>query len=262
MHIYWPTSFILPKACIAQLEWHTRNFFWGHFNDSRKLKPVAWSKICSPIESEGLGISSISAVASATVLRQVWFIVSNRSCLWISWVYKKYIKHRSFWDLKTPSNCSLGWRGILNSRKEALRHVTHLIGNGNQTKFWLHLWLPCGRLIDVFGTRRVYDLGYKNQINVSSFISNGNWNFPIATSAHLIDIFKLITESPTPCIDCDDEIIWATSDCGSLNLKSILVSKQTQQNVSWWEMMWFEGRINKFYICICKLSQNKRISGF
>lgn len=88
LHIYWSTSFLLPKACISTLEKHTRNFFWGHFDDSRKLKPVAWSKICTPIESGGLGIRTISDIPAASLLRQVWYIGSRRKCLWIKWVYK------------------------------------------------------------------------------------------------------------------------------------------------------------------------------
>lgn len=148
---------------------------------------MAWSKICTPIESRGLGIRTISDIPAASLLRQVWYIGSKRKCRWIKWVYKKYIKQGSFWDLKIPSNCSQGWRGILNSRREALKHVTHLIGNGKQTFFWLHPWLPCGRLTDVFGSRPINDLGGGNQIDVSSFISNGNWRLPTATSAQLMN---------------------------------------------------------------------------
>lgn len=49
--------------------------------------------------------------------------------------------------------------------------------------------LPMGRLLDQFGNRAIYDLGFAENVNVCEFISNGSWNFPAPTSNALIDIF-------------------------------------------------------------------------
>lgn len=54
-HIFWASSFTLPRACLDQLEKISRNFFWGSFEgNNRRLKTVAWAKICSPRENGGL----------------------------------------------------------------------------------------------------------------------------------------------------------------------------------------------------------------
>lgn len=58
-------------------------------------------------------------------------------------------------DLKYPSNCYWGWRGIISVRAETLPYVHHMIGNGNSTFFCLDPWLDCGHLIDKFGGRTV-----------------------------------------------------------------------------------------------------------
>lgn len=47
-HFYWRTSFLLPKSCINVTEKHIRGFFWGCYDDLRKMQTVAWSRICLP----------------------------------------------------------------------------------------------------------------------------------------------------------------------------------------------------------------------
>lgn len=110
--------------------------------------------------------------------RQTWFIACKRKSIWISWVYAKHIRNRSFWDIIVLSQCSCRWRGILYVRSKVLPKIQHLIGNGEKTKFQFDPWLPCGRLIDRFGCRAIYDMGRGSQVTVSSFLYNGRWAFP------------------------------------------------------------------------------------
>lgn len=96
MHLFWSSSFILPKSCIEEIEKLIRCFLGGCFDDRKRLKTVAWDAICKPTEKGGLGIKSVEASAAAALLKQVWAIVSKRKSLWTDWAYMKYIKNRSF----------------------------------------------------------------------------------------------------------------------------------------------------------------------
>lgn len=183
------------------------------------MTTAAWSKICTPLEMGGLGFMSISELASCALRRQAWHIACRRKSIWVDWVYKKYIKEKSFWDLNYPSNCSWGWAEILLLRSKILPFVHHMIGDGKSTSFLLDPWLPCGRLIYKFGGRAVYDLGLGKDIAVSSFISNGSWRFPHPSSLQLIDIHKIILEAPLPSPSFSDEIIWNGTMMGLLPSK-------------------------------------------
>lgn len=37
--------------------------------------------------------------------------------------------------------------------------IQHLIGHGRSISFWFNPWLPCGRWVDRYGRRPVYDMG-------------------------------------------------------------------------------------------------------
>lgn len=173
------------------------------------MTTAAWSKICTPLEM----------VNPFGWTREAWHIACRRKSIWVDWVYKKYIKEKSFWDLNYPSNCSWGWAEILFLRSKILPFVHHRIGDGKSTSFLLDPWLPCGRLIYKFGGRAVYDLGLGKDIAVSSFISNGSWRFPHPSSLQLIDIHKIILEAPLPSPSFSDEIIWNDTMMGLLPSK-------------------------------------------
>lgn len=62
-------------------------------------------------------------------------------------------------------------------------------------------WLPCGRLIDRFGQRAVYDLGLGKDISVGKFVVNGEWSLPSPTLTDLMDIFAMIRSTTKPNAD-------------------------------------------------------------
>lgn len=70
-----------------------------------------------------------------------------------------------------------------------LHHIRYLIGNGNSTEFWLDPWLPCGRLVAIYGNRVVYDLRLGRNVKVTSIIRDGSWCFPHAPNHVAREIF-------------------------------------------------------------------------
>lgn len=43
----------------------------------------------------------------------------KKNTLWVLWVWKHHIINRNLWLLRTPNECSWGWRVVLKGRKEA-----------------------------------------------------------------------------------------------------------------------------------------------
>lgn len=135
LHPFCVNSFLLPQTCLKLLDQHTSDFFWGTFDGKKCMKTIAWKKLFLPKAAGGLGIRSFRSTAAAALLRQVWRVASHQKSIWVAWATSKYIKEKSFWDLKTPSSCSWSWRGILSMRSMALQHFCHLVGDGEHTNF-------------------------------------------------------------------------------------------------------------------------------
>lgn len=80
-HLYWASSFLLPKWCLALLERLCCDFFWGCFDSTKKMKTIAWDTICSPLQSGGLGLRSIHASAAAMQLKQAWSLAAQKDSI-------------------------------------------------------------------------------------------------------------------------------------------------------------------------------------
>lgn len=116
---------------------------------------------------------------SMTLLKQQ-FLGRNGTLLQIRITYRcnGFIinkKSKSFGDLNIPSD-------FLSKRSVVLTQITHLIGKGDKTFFWLDPWLPGGRLIDRFGKLAAYDVSYGEHFKVN----DGVWNLPTATTNELM----------------------------------------------------------------------------
>ncbi|GJV04827.1 putative RNA-directed DNA polymerase [Tanacetum coccineum] len=69
--IYFFSLFKAPTSVTNQLEKLRRNFFWGGSLDRNKLAWIAWKKVCSPSNCEGLGIGSLYA-SNLAMLAKWW----------------------------------------------------------------------------------------------------------------------------------------------------------------------------------------------
>ena len=55
-HPYFLSLFTILKSTADTLERIQRNFLWGSSEEKFRYSLVAWDKVCSPIETGGLGI--------------------------------------------------------------------------------------------------------------------------------------------------------------------------------------------------------------
>ncbi|XP_073051681.1 uncharacterized protein [Primulina eburnea] len=85
MKCYWLS--VLPITCgvIGKINSVCRRFMW-----TSKNPPIAWSKICSPIEDGGLGIRDLRAWNKALLTKILWNIHIKKDTLWVRWVHHYY----------------------------------------------------------------------------------------------------------------------------------------------------------------------------
>lgn len=131
------------------------------------------------------------------------------------------------------------------ARPEVLPLTRHLIGDG-RTK--MDPWLHCGHLVDVFGSRAIYDLGPGSSVLMSNVIRDGNWSLPRASSSQLLNLFQIIRASHLPSVASPDEIVWMGSENGVFSMKEAMASYTSSPPPVWHDLIWFKGKVPQFSV--------------
>ncbi|GJV42590.1 putative RNA-directed DNA polymerase, eukaryota, reverse transcriptase zinc-binding domain protein [Tanacetum coccineum] len=66
---YYLSIFKVPETVVKSLESLRASFFWGSFEDSKKLAWVKWSNILASLDKEGLGVGSLKAFNMSLLLK-------------------------------------------------------------------------------------------------------------------------------------------------------------------------------------------------
>ncbi|XP_020260934.1 uncharacterized protein LOC109837204 [Asparagus officinalis] len=100
-----------------------RDFLWGRSDHSLKAPLVSWDKVCTGKNQGGLGIYSATTWNLATAVRTLWYVHSNKECLWIKWVHGTYLKESNIWQVRVKSGDSWLWKQLLKARDKAVNLV-------------------------------------------------------------------------------------------------------------------------------------------
>lgn len=65
------------------------------------MQPLAWRKMCK------LDLRRIRDIIRASVPKQFWYLMYDKSSLWSSWMLRKYTKHVNLSDALEYNNSSL-----------------------------------------------------------------------------------------------------------------------------------------------------------
>lgn len=167
LQVYWTSIFILPKKVIRMLEQKLNRLRWsGNANNQAQAK-VAWNYVCVPKQEGGLGIKKLEDWNKASILRHICNLFARAGSLWVAWVKEYLLEGKSFWEVKTPHQCSWCWRKMLQLRGIARGFIQYKVGDGNDIFMWLDSWQPDGVLLDKHGFRVVYDTGRRIQTLIS-----------------------------------------------------------------------------------------------
>lgn len=92
MHIYWSSTFILPKSVINEAEQIYRGFLWGSFDEKKRPALVAWESACVPKKYGGLGLKQMGLWNTASLGKQVWALARKEETLWVRWISSVYLE--------------------------------------------------------------------------------------------------------------------------------------------------------------------------
>ncbi|XP_013651351.1 uncharacterized protein LOC106356058 [Brassica napus] len=104
---FWISAFMLPKACIKQIEGMCNHFMWSGDIAKKHGVKVAWSTVCQPKEEGGLGLRNFSLWNKTLNLKLIWLLFSNSDSLWVAWMRKHNLKDHRFWS--APAMATSSW---------------------------------------------------------------------------------------------------------------------------------------------------------
>lgn len=81
--IYYLFIFKVPKSVLKFLKRIRGTFFWGGFQDSKKLVWIKWSNVLSSFDKGGLGIESLKSFNLALIQKWRWRLHTNPNLLWV-----------------------------------------------------------------------------------------------------------------------------------------------------------------------------------
>jgi hypothetical protein len=87
---YFLSLFPIPSSVANRIEKLHRDFLWGGTGEEFKFYLVNWSKVCSPISNDGLGIRNLRIFNKALLGKWLWRYAHERGAWWKSVVDAKY----------------------------------------------------------------------------------------------------------------------------------------------------------------------------
>ena len=98
----------------------------------------------------------------------------------------------SFWDIKDTSLGSWVWRKLLQLRATAKQFIRMEVHSGQNVRFWIDLWHPLGRLIEVVGEIGTQKLGVARSALVCDVRNEDLWRFRRCRDRHMKDLTQAI----------------------------------------------------------------------
>ena len=200
MLIHCITNYSWPVLLIKDLERWMRNFIWSGDVNKRKLVTVAWHKVCSPINEDGLGIRSLSKVNEDANLKLCWEMMQS-NLPWAQFLRNRVLKKNVPISYHISSSI---WTSVKHKYQEVIFNSSWLLGNGQDINFWKDLWCR-NSIVSSLDIPVAFHPFLK--ATVSQFIINHSWSIPPNLLQMFPNLYDLIKEVSIPVIEREDKII-------------------------------------------------------
>ena len=247
---FWCAAFCLPQACIEEIESMCSAFLWsGSPHDSSKAK-IAWEEVCYPYAEGGLGIRRVREVSIVLMLKLIWRLFSCTSSLWGDWVKKYLLRGETFWDAKDTGLGSWVWRKLLRLKPLVKGFLRMDIKDGCSVRFWIDIWHPLGRLIEITGEVGTQKLGIARESKICEVLRDGVWRFRSCRDQHIRDVVLSVSGLPLSLSAVSDGVLWKY---GEDNYKDVFIASEVWQQlrgrkeeVRWSKLIWFPQGVPRY----------------
>ena len=130
--IYTFSYFKIHATIFKRMDDISREFWWGHEPNQRKLHLLNWDTTCSPKGSGGLGLKKISLINKAMLTKQYWRMVQQPNSIFSKTFKARYLPKIHISDSKPKPHHSWIWRNIAANHNPILTKGRWVIGKGNK----------------------------------------------------------------------------------------------------------------------------------
>jgi hypothetical protein len=142
----------MPMQVIKKITRIQRDFLWGGLRRGKKLCWIKWKVVCQEKRKGGLGVRDVKAVNLSLLMKWRWRLLQSDDLEhWKEVLSAKYGSHILFTAV-WPSNlssifASTWWRDLcdlescVENKNWVAESLSHCLGNGALTSFWLDKWI-------------------------------------------------------------------------------------------------------------------------
>ena len=248
---FWCAAFCLPQACIDDIESMCSAFLWSGSPNNTSMSKVAWADVCCPYEEGGLGLRRVKEVSTVFILKLIWRLSAQSYSLWATWVKQYLLRGETLWDVRDTGLGSWVWRKLLKHRNLAKQFIRTDIGNGQSVKFWLDIWHPAGRLIEITGDIGTQKLGIARHARVCEVYVEGAWRIRSSRDLQIQQLVQEIRQFPLVINGTDrDGVLWRNGpdDYGDRFIASSTWHqiRQHRGKTPWSKLVWFSQGVPRF----------------
>ncbi|KAJ9536498.1 hypothetical protein OSB04_un000335 [Centaurea solstitialis] len=258
LQLYWMEIFLLPSGVVHEIESLFRDFLWAQGDSSKGRCKVAWAMVCRPKECGGLGFRRLATWNRALVVKNIWSLLSNRDCLWVSWIRNHALRNMGFWTARKNTRWSWVLTKMMGIREDIRRFVTVRIGDGQTTNAWEDAWLPCGPLSEFVPHRFIHAHSFNVVTSVKQLLDTFHDGWP----DYWVSRFPNLANMNLPILqnDVQDVCSWNIDANGNGNFSVQRVYQAfegEQPMVPWWRSVWFKAHIPKHSFCLWTACLNR-----
>lgn len=153
---FWCSAFILPKACVAQINSLCSIFLWKGNLEGHNNARVAWETVVLTKRQCSLGVKDLKTWNKACCLRLVWMLFFRQDSVWVMWFKEVILKGsiHNYWTTTPKQSYSWFTNKLLKLKDAAFPLIKLWLGNGNSARFWFDNLTPFGKLYDYLDASR------------------------------------------------------------------------------------------------------------
>lgn len=129
---FWSQVFVLPKGFYKKIDSLCSAFLWKNATDSTR---GARKDICKTKEEGGMGIRSLEDFATVFWLKQVWYLFTRSSSLWVKWLDHNIFGRRNYWLMEPSPRLSWAIRKMLEIKSTFKDLIKCQMRNGMKASF-------------------------------------------------------------------------------------------------------------------------------
>ncbi|KAL0740389.1 hypothetical protein Bca4012_081902 [Brassica carinata] len=245
---FWTSAYILPKACLSEIDSLCAKFLWKGKLDGSGSAKVAWERVTTPKKEGGLGLKNWVVWNKACAMKLIWILFFKTDSIWATWYTAEVLDGdiNNFWVINTKQKYSWLANQLLLLRDTMYQWIKLRVGNGETCYYWSSNWSPYGNIRNYLQGEGSRQSGIANGTTLAELWELGTWTIPPVRSEKQVNIQTYL--SSIVLTDFRDEYEWIPNGIKSLTYSARVTydSLRTAHSlVSWHNEVWFSGGIPK-----------------